>query len=121
MSNPNPIKDHQFLPGNNANPKGRPKGSKSLSSLFRKALKFKMDATDPRTKLNRQMTLAEIIVLATVQQAAKGNVRAMNMILDRLEGKPVQPISGPNGEALQGPPPQIIFQAVDPAPQEKDG
>jgi hypothetical protein len=36
-----PPKEHQFKPGNNANPKGRPKGSKNLATI----LKEKLDKT----------------------------------------------------------------------------
>ena len=117
---PIPPKDHQFKPGHSGNPAGMKKGTRSWKHLFAKALKYKVDATDPRTKLTRRMSLAEVIVLATVSQAAKGNIRAANTIMDRMEGKAVQPVSGPDGEAIPMTPPQIIFQAVDPEPESAD-
>jgi len=110
----------QFKPGQSGNPKGKPKGAKSWSTLYKKALKYKVDATDPRTGTARRMTLQEVVVLSMVQQAAKGNVKAAALITDRMEGKAVQPVSGPDGEAIPMTPPQIIFQAVDPEPESAD-
>ena len=117
MSNNNLI---PFKPGQSGNPAGKKKGTKNWATLYRKALKYKVDATDPRTGTARRMTLQEVVVLSIIQQAAKGNVRAASHITDRMDGKALQPISGPDGEPLQGPPPQIIIQGIDPEPESQD-
>lgn len=77
-----------FKPGNKGG--GRPKGSVSLVHLLKKALKQKIDITDPLTKQNAKKALNEVIVLKLIQQAIKGDVKAIKEVFDRTDGKSIQ-------------------------------
>lgn len=107
-----------FKPGQSGNPKGRPKGSLNWGTLFTRALKYKVDAKDPRTQEQRRMRLSEVTVLATIQAAAKGNVKAMGLICDRTEGKVTQPmeLGGPGGTPLSPP----IINVIPTKPGDPD-
>ena len=66
----------RFGPGNNANPKGRPKG-KSLTNAMRKLMDNGLDGQD----------LTEAMAKKAYQMALKGDFRFFNLIMERLEGK----------------------------------
>jgi hypothetical protein len=68
----------QFQKGVVANPNGRPKGS--LSELMIK----EMDNICPHDKNKR--TWRELIVIATIQLAIKGNATALKEVWDRVDG-----------------------------------
>lgn len=63
-----------FMPGNNANPSGRPKGSVSLSTLLRNLLAKHPDE-------------AEEIVMALVREGKGGSLGHIKEIFERTEGK----------------------------------
>lgn len=100
MINPELGKNTQFQVGNKMS-KGAPKGP-HFATLFKRALKYKIDATDPRTGVARKMTIAQVIVLKTLSEAAKGNLDAVQMVIDRIDGKLALPMehSGPGGVML---------------------
>lgn len=102
-NNPN-AKDNlkPFLPGNNANPKGRPKGVENSSTRLLRLLKLKQIRKNPVTGKEERFTVLQEMDLAIVNKARKGDVRAYQEILDRFEGKIKQAmeLSGPGGEHL---------------------
>ena len=108
------LKANAFKPGQSGNPAGAKKGSKHMSALYRKAMKYKVDATDPRTGTSKRMTLAECMVLATIKEATKGNIAAVREITDRVEGKVAQPLTGADGQPLMPAGPVTI--QVNPIP-----
>ena len=76
-----------FKKGQSGNPSGRTKGT-----------------VDPVAELNRQLKakpqrLAAIID-ALITEAESGNIKAIEVILDRLNGKVAQPLSNPDGTPL---------------------
>jgi hypothetical protein len=77
-------------PGETHNPKGRPKGAKGLSTLLRKYLKQKIDFNDPISKENVKKALGDVVILKLLSNAIKGDMRAIQEILDRTEGKASQ-------------------------------
>jgi len=79
-------------PGETHNPNGRPKGTRNLSTLLRKYLKQKIDLTDPITHAQVKRSLGDVVILKLVANAIKGDMRAIQEILDRTEGKATQPI-----------------------------
>lgn len=82
---------HRFKPGESGNPKGRPKGSKNISTQMKKILFQRIKYNDPLTGKRRMRSIADHIALALVGEALKGNVQAVRQIQERLEGKVEQP------------------------------
>lgn len=108
-----PARDEQgrLLPGNTANPGGRPKGTFSLSTMLRDALQDIY--VDPKTK--KKTPYAVLLIQRMLDKAiADGNEKMIREIWDRIEGKSVQPINlgGQAGNPLQ-------FMEVDPETQAK--
>lgn len=68
---------------------GRPKGSKSLTTLLREAmdkpLSIKTKKGEEETK-----TVAEWIVGSLIKKSIEGEIKATKEVLDRLDGKTVQ-------------------------------
>lgn len=74
-----PPEHTRFKKGQSGNPKGRPKGAKSTSTLFDKALSKKITATeDGQTVV---MTKREALFIGLVNRAIKGDQRAAETIL----------------------------------------
>lgn len=71
----------QLLPGSTANPNGRPKDGTSLTDLLR--LQANVEIEDGRT-------YREVMMEMILQKAAKGDLKAAEMVFDRIEGKPHQ-------------------------------
>jgi len=84
-------------PGECRNPKGRPKGSKNLTSTLVKLLQRKMPTQDPVTKKTVNRPISEAVIVALVGRALKGEVRAIEQIIDRVEGKVPQAMFGDFG------------------------
>jgi ribosomal protein L17 len=82
---------YRWKPGQSGNPGGRPR-RKPLTE----ALELLLQETDPRTKKQNLV----LIIEALVKKAKKGDTTAIRETLDRVEGKTVQPISGPEGGAI---------------------
>jgi len=73
-----------FTPGQSGNPKGRPPGIKYVSEALRERLaKGELD----------NVTLADLLADSLIKRAKKSDV-ALNILLDRTEGKVTQPIGG---------------------------
>ena len=68
----------RFPPGNNANPKGRPKKENTISSILQDLLKQKDKATGK--------TQAQLIAEAMLKQALH-NPQVLKEVLERCEGK----------------------------------
>ena len=70
-----------FVPGVSGNPNGRPKKANSVSDLLRS--KGDEVQEDGRTKL-------QAVIETLYERAGEGELKAIDMIFDRLEGKPAQ-------------------------------
>ena len=70
-----------WRPGQSGNPKGRPKKNICLTSLLKEEI-YKINPQDKRKR-----TWAELIVLATMKLAIKGNSTALREIWERIGGK----------------------------------
>lgn len=73
-----------FVKGQSGNPKGRPKKGHTLSDAIKEALD-KRDVQKGYDKVTRNQAIAEVLT----QEALKGNLTAINMVLDRMEGRPM--------------------------------
>lgn len=73
-----PPKDKQFKPGKSGNPNGRPKKLPELDKLLADILGEEKEGK----------TAAQAILQALRAKAAKGDVRAAQVLLERAYGKP---------------------------------
>jgi len=69
-----PPKHTQFRKGQSGNPKGRPKGSKNINVLIRKALEEKVTVKGPGG--TRSMSKCEAALMQQANKAANGDPRA---------------------------------------------
>jgi len=97
-----PPKHTQFPKGKSGNPKGRPKGSKNLSTLLREAADDQVFATIDGEKRKISKLQATTMQLAT--KAASGDQAAMKQFLewmDEIEARAAaaRPSQFPIGEA----------------------
>jgi hypothetical protein len=79
----NPPEDTRFQPGSSGNPKGRPKGSKNLSTLLMDAARDQVSATIGGKKRNISKIQATTMQLAT--KAAGGDNAAIARFLDWID------------------------------------
>jgi hypothetical protein len=82
MPNPDPSPATRFAPGRSGNPAGRPKGE-SLTASLRRYLDGEDKDGRPRAERFAEK-LAEMVLL--------GDIQAMKMVLDRIDGKAVDRI-----------------------------
>src|SRR5690348_671708 len=70
-----PPKKTRFVKGQSGNPKGRPKGAKSLATILNDAGRQLVQVNEKgRT---RQITKLQAIVIQLINEAAKGNLKAI--------------------------------------------
>ena len=76
-----------FPPGVSGNPAGRAKGTENVSTRLKRILSLELDVNDPITKEKGKKSIAEIIGLRLASDAMAGNIKAIKIVLDRVEGK----------------------------------
>lgn len=82
MGNIKTLKPFQSGPDPRRNTKGRPKGSRNVRTVLMEMLKEKV-------RFNGKMTRKDkVIVMQLLHKAAKGNLKAADMVIDRVDGKP---------------------------------
>lgn len=84
MANPNP--KNQFRPGQSGNPGGRPKKDESVSYLVKKFLKNRV--INPKT--GKKVSNKQIFVERVFSLAMKGDVQAIKLIWNYVDGMPTQ-------------------------------
>jgi len=119
-------------PGETANPNGRPKGKKSISTYMKLFIESGLDKL-PNDKLRKQLEeqgfdcVAAALAFKKISLALSSSVkpdtqlRAMDSIEDRLEGRPIQKteITGKDGETLAIE--STIYNELNKLPAEKVG
>jgi hypothetical protein len=86
---PGGITGKGWLPGKSGNPGGQPKG-KRLTTLLRDAL----------DREHNGKAIAEIIAEVIVREALKGDYRFVKEIMERIDGKVPDRLTGDDGEGL---------------------
>ena len=81
--------------GVSGNPRGRPKKQNSLTNLLRDEIE-KICPAD-----REKRTWIQLVVLATLQLAMKGNAVALKEVWDRLDGKVLQRVGGADGKDVR--------------------
>jgi hypothetical protein len=77
-----PPKETRFKKGNNANPRGRPRGSKNLATLLEEALNTQVETVEDGTR--RRRTKRDVVIAQLVDQSANADLRATKLLLDML-------------------------------------
>ena len=66
------------------NPNGRPKGSKNRSTIARKWLETIQSAKNPITGEDEKLSQEDLMTLALLKKARKGDVAAYKQLMDQL-------------------------------------
>ena len=90
MPNPENVKPHEFKEGESGNPSGRPKGSRNRSTIVREILELMEEMKNPITGNQEKLTQEQIMTLAVLNKARKGDVRAYQALMDSGYGAPKQ-------------------------------
>lgn len=75
----------QFQPGRSGNPKGRPRGSKNLSTVIEKELNDRVPITENGRE--RRLSKGEVAIKQLVNKAAGGDMKALQAILNFTKAK----------------------------------
>ncbi len=100
-----PPKAHQFRKGNRANPRGRPKGSKSFLTIVRETLEEKVPVKEGGRV--RKMTKGQIGIKKCVNRFAEtGDLKHLTVLLQYF---PHEPGQGARSEAARSSDPSTAF------------
>jgi len=72
------------------NPNGRPKGVPNSKTRLLRLLELITETKNPVTGETEEFTIAEQLDMQIIAKARKGDLKAYEILLDRLEGKPKQ-------------------------------
>jgi hypothetical protein len=72
------------------NPNGRPKGVPNSKTRLLRILELVQKKRNPVTGQDEEFSIAEQMDLQLISKALKGDMKAYEILLDRLEGKPKQ-------------------------------
>lgn len=78
-----------WQPGQSGNPAGRPEGARSLSTLLREMLEEKIDVQIEGQGATKKQ-FKEVLLRRLLKAANEGDIRAINTIFDRVDGKAQQ-------------------------------
>lgn len=79
-----PPKAHRWKPGQSGNPKGKKKGTKHLSTIVRELAEKSIVAQDANGE-RRRLSRAEAMLLVTFNKATRGDIRAIQVVLNLLK------------------------------------
>lgn len=80
-----PPKATRFKKGQSGNPNGRPKGSISFANKIEAMLREAV-----KDKNGQEKEMADVIVQSLIKQAAMGNMKAIEYLIDKVDGKAKQ-------------------------------
>ena len=84
------MKKYRWKPGQSGNPKGRPPGSRNITTNLKELLEIEIETKDPITGEENTMPVAAILNARLVRSAMDGSEKAIREIYDRIEGRPKQ-------------------------------
>ena len=77
-----------FEEGKSGNPNGRPKGSKNRATVAKAMLAILEKGMHPITGEEMEFTQEELMTLAMIRKARRGDVQAYNAIMNSAHGLP---------------------------------
>jgi len=86
-----PPKATRFAPGNSGNPRGRPKGSRSVGAILKGIMTQKVTVTEGGRM--RRVSRLEVMLLRLANDAARGDARVTKLLLE-LNDRYGQPAEG---------------------------
>jgi hypothetical protein len=78
-----PPKRSQFKPGKSGNPRGRPKGSRSLGAVLEDVVRQRVTVTE--NGKSRSIPLLDVILRRLAADAARSDAAAMRLLMSLLE------------------------------------
>ena len=82
-----PPKETQFIKGKTGNPNGRPKGSRSRSTIVREWLEANYKKVNLITGQTETLQIQDHLVISLIGKALKGDVQAFRELFDSGHGK----------------------------------
>lgn len=79
-----------FPKGVSGNPAGKPKGTQHSKTRLLRILDLVQKKRNPITGEEEEFTVLELMDMQMIAKALKGDQRAYEAVVDRLEGKPKQ-------------------------------
>lgn len=79
-----------FPKGVSGNPAGKPKGTEHSKTRLKRILDLVQKRKNPITGEEETFTVLELMDMQMIAKALKGDQRAYQEVMDRLEGKPKQ-------------------------------
>jgi len=87
---PNPENLTPYPKGVSGNPAGKPKGTQHSKTRLLRILDLVQKKRNPITGEEEDFTVLELMDMQMIAKALKGDQRAYEAVVDRLEGKPKQ-------------------------------
>ena len=78
-----PPQQTRFQPGRSGNPKGRPKGSRSVGAILQDIIRQKIAVTE--SGKTRRMSTLEVMFRRLVNDALRSDARAMKLLLSLVD------------------------------------
>lgn len=88
-----------FKPGQSGNPAGMKKGTRHLTTIVREILDTEIEVEENGER--EKKSLADVIARKLIKKAMEGDIRAIQEIFDRTEGKAVQKIDQVNQDTIK--------------------
>ena len=103
-----------FKKGQSGNLKGKPKGTKNRSTIARYWMEFEQDEKNPLSKEIERLTQEDLMTLAMLKKAKKGDVAAYRALFDSGYGSPKQSKDITSGGQPIAPPIVNVIMPKDP-------
>lgn len=80
------LRPHMFKPGQSGNPKGLPKGTVQFKTRLLRRLEEQLEFPDFVNNKKKKAEIIDAVVDKLITMALKGNTKALEMIIDRIDG-----------------------------------
>ena len=105
-----PPRHTRFKPGRSGNPRGRPSGSKNLSTLLNEALNEPVIVAENGGQ--RKISKRRAIIKQLVNQSAKADLRATKILLDILQEIERRTEPAPSETSFFGPADEKVIEQL---------